>query len=140
MSSKTAQLLSTQDGSPENSNKNEDQDSDQLRLTHPAQDEDEKSGITRPAQVETGIDQFRAMINSLRVPADRKCFHLISADGVYRVLHYLATPPDQPTDYEIHDAKPMSPEMIKAYLDTKRWSQAREDKFRGADGRTIPQE
>jgi hypothetical protein len=140
MSLTSAQLPSAQDGSPEDSNQDGDQGSDQFRLTNSAQDKDEKSGITRPAQVETGTDQFRAMINSLRVPTDRKCIHLISTDGVYRVLHYLPTLPDQPTDYEIYDAKPMSPEMIKAYLDRKRWSQATEDKFRGADGRTIPQE
>jgi hypothetical protein len=140
MSSTTAKPPSAQDGSLEDSRKDGDQGSDQLRLRDLAQNKDEKSWITRPAQVETGTDQFRAMIDSLRVPADRKCFHLISADGVYRVLHYLPTPPDQPTEYEIYDAKPMSPEMIKAYLDRKRWSQATEDKFRGADGRTIPEE
>jgi hypothetical protein len=140
MSSTTAQLPLVQDRSPEDLYKDEDQGPDQLRLSDSAQDKDEKNEFTRPAQVETGTDQFRAMINSLRVPADRKCIHLISTDGVYRVLHYLPTPPDQPTDYEIYDAKPMSPEMIKAYLDRKRWSQATEDKFRGADGRTIPQE
>jgi hypothetical protein len=140
MSSTTAQLLSAPDGSPKDSNKDEDQGPDPLRIANSAQDKDEKSETTRPAQIETGKDQFRAMINSLRTPADRKCVHLISADGVYRVLHYLPTPSDQPTDYEIYDAKPMSPEMLKAYLDRKRWSQATEDKFRGADGRTIPQE
>jgi hypothetical protein len=140
MSFTTAKLPSAQDGSPKNSNKDGAHGPDQLRLANPAQDKDEKSEITRPAQTESGTDQFRAMINSLRTPADRKCVHLISPDGVYRVLHYLPTPPDQPTEYEIYDAKPMSPEMIKAYLDRKRWSQATEDKFRGADGRTIPQE
>jgi hypothetical protein len=140
MSSTTAQLPPAQDRSPEDLYKDEDQGPDQLRLSNSAQDKDEKNGFTRPAQVETGTDQFRAMINSLRVPADRKCIHLISTDGVYRVLHYLPTPPDQPTEYEIYDAKPMSPDMIKAYLDRKRWSQETEDKFRGANGRTIPQE
>jgi hypothetical protein len=140
MSSTTAQLSSAQDGSPQDSKNDGDQCPDELRRANSAQGKDEKSETTRPAQIETGKDQFRAMIDSLRTPADRKCVHLISADGVYRVLHYLPTPPDQPTDYEIYDAKPMSPEMIKAYLDRKRWSQATEDKFRGADGRTIPQE
>jgi hypothetical protein len=140
MSSTTAQLPSAQNRSPKDSNKDRDQGPDQLKLGDLAQNEGEKSGIARPTQVEIGTDQFRAMINSLRITADRKCVHLISTDGVYRVLHYLPTPPDQSTDYKIYDAKPMSPEMIKAYLDRKRWSQAREDKFRGVDGRTIPQE
>jgi hypothetical protein len=140
MSLTTAQHPSAQDGSPKDSNRDGAQDSDELKLANSAQDKDEKSETPRPAQVETGTDQFRAMINSLRTPADRKCVHLISTDGVYRVLRYLPTPSDQPTEYEIYDAKPMSPEMIKAYLDRKRWSQATEDKFRGVDGRTIPQE
>jgi hypothetical protein len=139
MPSTTAQLLSAQDESPKDSNKDGFQGPDQLRIANPAQNKNEKSRMTEPAQVETGTDQFRAMINSLRTPADRKCVHLISPDGIYRVLHYFPTPPDQPTEYEIYDAKPMSPGMIKAYLDRKRWSQATEDKFRGADGRTISQ-
>jgi len=135
MSSPTAQLPSAQDGSPEDG----DRGPDELRIRDPAQSEDDKSEITRPAQVETGKDRFRALVGSLQRPADRKCIHQICTDGVYRVLHYMPTPPDQPTDYEIYDAKPMSPEMIKAYLDTLPWSQAREDRFRGADGRTIQQ-
>jgi hypothetical protein len=136
MSSPTTQLPSAQDGSP----KDGDQGPDQLRLRDSAQNEDGKSGITRSAQVEIGKDQFRALFRSLQRPADRKCIHMVCTDGVYRIVHYLPGPSDQPTDYEIYDAKPMSPEMIKAYLDTRPWSQAREDQFRGADGRTIPQE
>ncbi|KAH9875221.1 hypothetical protein J1614_004712, partial [Plenodomus biglobosus] len=136
MSSPTAQLPSAQDGSL----KDGDKGPDQLRPRDSAQGEDGKSGSTRTAQVETGKDQLGAMFSSSQMPADRKCIHLICTDGVYRVLHYLPTPPNQPTDYEIYDAKPMSPEMIKAYLDTRPWSQEREDRFRGADGRRIPQE
>lgn len=65
---------------------------------------------------------------------------MICTDGVYRVIRYLPGPMDQPSDYEIYDAKPMSPEIIKAYLDTWPSSQETEDRFRGADGRTVPQE
>jgi hypothetical protein len=65
---------------------------------------------------------------------------MIGTDGIYRVIRYLPSPPDQPSDYEIYDAGPMSPAMIKAFLDTRPWSQAREDQFRGVDGRRIPQE
>jgi hypothetical protein len=136
MSSPTAQLPSAQDGSP----KNGDQVQNQFEITDSPQNKDGKSDITRPMQVETGKDQFNALVRSLQRPADRKCISMMCTDGVYRVLHYLPTPPDQPTIYEIYDAKPMSPEMIKAYLDTLPWSQAKEDQFRGADGRTIPQE
>ena len=136
MSSPTAQLPSAQDRSP----KDRYQGLDQFELRNPAQNDDGKGGVTRPAQVETGKDQFTALIRSLQRPADRKCIHMVCADGVCRLLHYLPTPPDQPTDYEIYDAKPMSPEMIKAYLDTLPWSQAKEVRFRGADGRMIPRE
>jgi hypothetical protein len=134
MSSPTAQLPSAQDTSP----KDRDKGPDQFELRDSTQNDDGKSGITRAAQVETGKDQFNALVRSLQRPADKKCIHMICTDGVYRILHYLPTPPDQSTDYEIYDAKPMSPEMIKAYLDTLPWSQAKEDRFRGADGRTIP--
>ena len=135
MSSPTAQLPPAQEGS-----KHGDQGPDQLELRRSAQNEDSKSVTPRPAHVETGKEQFNALVRSMQTPADRKCISMICTDGVYRVLHYLPTPPDLPTDYEIYDAKPMSPAMIKAYLDTRRWSQATEDRFRGADGRTIPQE
>jgi hypothetical protein len=136
MSSPPAQLPSAQDGLP----KDGDQGPDQSEITYSAQNKEGHGNITRPAQFETGKDQFNALVRSLQKPADRKCISMICTDGVYRVLHYLPTPPDQPTRYEIYDAKPMSPEMIKAYLDTLPWSQAKEDQFRGADGRTIPQE
>jgi hypothetical protein len=135
MSSTTTQQSSAQDGSPGN----EDQ-TNKLEQTASAQNEDSKSGTTQPAQVETGKAQFNALMRSMQKPADRKCFSMICTDGVYRVIRYLPGPTDQPSDYEIYDAKPMSPEMIKAYLDTRPWSQETEDQFRGADGRTIPQE
>ncbi|EAT78043.1 hypothetical protein HBH56_203050 [Parastagonospora nodorum] len=135
MSSPTAQLPTAQEGS-----KQGDQGPDQLELRRSAQNEDSKSVTPQPDHVETGKEQFNALTRSMQTPADRKCISMVCTDGVYRVLHYLPTPPDLPTDYEIYDAKPMSPSMIKAYLDTRRWSQATEDRFRGADGRTIPQE
>jgi hypothetical protein len=136
MSSPAAQMPPAQDGSP----KDGDQGPGQFELGYSAPNEDVKNEIAQPApQVETGKDQLNALLRSLQKPADRKCFHMICTDGVWRVLRYLPTPPDQPTDYEIYDAKPMSPEMIKAYLDTRPWSQEKEDRFRGADGRKIPQ-
>jgi hypothetical protein len=118
---------------------NEDQ-TNKLKQPALAQNEDGKTGATQPAQVETGKAQFNALIRSMQKPADRKCFSMICTDGVYRVTRYLPGPTDQPSDYEIYDAKPMSPEMIKAYLDTRPWSQETEDQFRGADGRTVLQE
>ena len=135
MSSPTAQLPPAQEGSEHG-----DQGSDHLELRRSAQNEDSKSVTPRPAHVETGKEQFNTLVRSMQTPADRKCISIVCTDGVYRILHYLPTLPNLPTDYEIYDAKPMSPAMIKAYLDTRRWSQATEDQFRGADGRTIPQE
>jgi len=80
------------------------------------------------------------MLRSLKSHPDGHCIGSIGTDGVYREIHYLPGPPDQISDYEIYDAKPMTPEMIKAWLDTKPWKQETEDKYRGADGRTVPQE
>lgn len=111
MSSPEAQLPPPQDDSP----MDEDLGPDQFKQGSSTQNEDLKYEIAWPAQVETGKDQFNALVRSLQKPADRKCIHMIYTDGVFRVLHYLPTPPDQPTDYEIYDARPMSPEMIKAY-------------------------
>jgi hypothetical protein len=136
MSSPAAQLPPAQDGSP----KDGDQGPGQYELGYTAQNHDRKDEIVRPAQVETGKHQFNALFRSLQRPADKKCVTMICTDGVCRVIHYLPTPPDQPTDYEIYDAKPMSPEMIKAFLDTRPWNQEKEDRFRGADGRKLPQE
>jgi hypothetical protein len=136
MSSSVPQLPPAQDGLP----KDGDQGPGQFELGSSPQHEDGRNEIARPGQVETGRGQLNALFKSLQRPADKKCFTMICTDGVCRVIHYLPTPPDQPTDYEIYDAKPMSPEIIKAFLDTQPWNQEKEDRFRGADGRKIPQE
>lgn len=136
MSSQAAQVPPAEGELP----KHGDQRPGQFEPEHSAQNEDRKTEIAQPAQVETGRDQLSAAVRSLRRPADRKSFRMLCADGVMRIVHYLPSPPDQPTDYEIYDAKPMSPEMIKAYLDTRPWRQETEDRFRGVDGRKVPQE
>ncbi|KAH7078124.1 hypothetical protein BKA63DRAFT_532504 [Paraphoma chrysanthemicola] len=136
MSSPAAQVPPAEGGLPKDGN----QRPGQSELGYSAQNEDRKTEIAQPAQVETGRDQLNAVARSLRRPADRKSFRMLCTDGVWRIIHYLPTPPDQPTDYEIYDAKPMSPEMIKAFLDTRPWSQETEDRFRGVDGRNVPLE
>ncbi|KAJ4369924.1 hypothetical protein N0V83_005688 [Neocucurbitaria cava] len=83
---------------------------------------------------------LRDFLASLKAPADRKFFQALGKDGVLRNLCFLPTPPDQPTGITVYDAKPMSPELIKAYLDRQPWSQATEDRFRGVDGRLVAQE
>jgi hypothetical protein len=113
---------------------------DQLGPRGSAEDEDPNSGLVRPAQAETGKDQLKAMFKSSRRPSDNKCIGWIGTDGVYRVIHHLPGPPDEETKYEIYDAKPMSTEMIKAFLDTTPWIQVTEDRYRGVDGRAVPQE
>lgn len=136
MASPTVQSPSADEQPP----KNEGLSSHQSKLRDLAPSEDNKDGTSRSPRVETGKQQLSALQSSMQRPVDGKCWDHVSIDGVYRVLRYLPTPPDQPTDFEIIDAKPMSPEMIKAFLDTQPWSQAREDRFRGTDGRTVPRE
>jgi hypothetical protein len=138
MTSPATRPLSGQEGSDFSNNGYEG--SDVRSPEKSAQHEAERSEIIPPAKLDTGKDQLLAMIASLRSPADGDCIDDVGSDGVYRVLRYLPTPPDEPTGFEVYDAKPMSPEMIKAFLDTRPWSQAVEDRFRGADGRTVPQE
>lgn len=106
---------------------------------------DEAQSSTRPkpetsTSREAAKNEFRVLIASLLSPADGKCFDDLGSDGVWRVLQWLPTPPDQPTGIKVYDAKPMSPEMIKVHLDTQPWSKAVEDRFRGVDGRAVPQE
>jgi hypothetical protein len=41
---------------------------------------------------------------------------------------------------EVYNAQPMSPEVLKEYLDRREWSQKTEDIFRGVDGRNTPKQ
>ena len=93
--------------------------------------------ITPPAKAR---DPLSAFVLSVQSPPDGNCFDMLGSDGVWRVLQYLPGPPDEPTGVQVYDAKPMSPELIKKYLDTRPWRQELEDRFRGVDGRTVPQE
>jgi hypothetical protein len=85
-------------------------------------------------------DKLQAFISSVRSAPDGKCFDMLGSDGVWRNIQWLPTPPDQPSEVEVYDAKPMSPELIKLYLDTRPWRQEVEDRFRGVDGREVPEE
>lgn len=89
--------------------------------------------------------QTRDMVNSLikymKRPEDGKCFTCLCKDGVLRILYFLPAPLDEPTPIAVYDAKPLSPELLKAYLDYRmEWSQEVEDRFRGVDGTSVPQE
>lgn len=83
---------------------------------------------------------LREFLASLQKPPDGKYFRSLCSDGVFRILTYLPTPPDLPTGIAVYDGLPMSPDLIKAYLDRKPWNQETEDRFRGVDGRSVPQE
>ncbi|KAF2843910.1 hypothetical protein T440DRAFT_437050 [Plenodomus tracheiphilus IPT5] len=89
--------------------------------------------------------QTRDLVNSLtkamKRPADGKCFSCLCKNGVLRILYFLPAPLDEPTSIAGYNAKPLSPELLKAYLDYKmEWSQEVEDRFRGVDGTSVPQE
>jgi hypothetical protein len=71
---------------------------------------------------------------------DGHCLDDLFSDGVYMVLQYLPTPLDQPTEGAVYDAKLRLPAMVKVFLDRQRWSQVVEDRFRGVDGRAVPEE
>jgi hypothetical protein len=62
---------------------------------------------------------------------DPEGYHFFSLgdDGVLRVYHS--------TTYEIIDALRLSPGQIKDWLDRGPFDQAKEDKFRGVDGRSV---
>jgi hypothetical protein len=86
-------------------------------------------------------DLVNSLIKSMKRPADGKCFSCLCKDGVLRTLYFLPAPLDEPTPIAVYDAKPLSPELLKAYLDCKMdWSQEVEDRFRGVDGTSVPQE
>jgi hypothetical protein len=95
---------------------------------------------THPAESDRPKDPLRDFVVSTGNPREGNCFDMLGSDGVWRVLQWLPGPPDQPTGVAVYDAKPMPPELIKMYLDTRPWRQELEDRFRGVDGRTVPQE
>jgi hypothetical protein len=86
-------------------------------------------------------DLVKSLHKSMKMPTDGKCFTCLCKDGVLRVLYFLPAPLDEPTPIAVYDAKPLSPELLKAYLDYyMTWSQEAEDLFRGIDGTSVPQE
>jgi hypothetical protein len=86
------------------------------------------------------VDALREVLRSLKKPPGVGTTRGLCNDGVIRIMIWLPTPDDVPTRIGVYDARPLSPEMIKAYLDRKPWVQEVEDRFRGVDGRDVPQE
>lgn len=135
MSSPTAQLASEhKDADPNNEASHP---STQMQPKDSSPHNAGTNEITPPAKAR---DPLSAFVLSVQSPPDGNCFDMLGSDGVWRVLQYLPGPPDEPTGIQVYDAKPMSPELIKKYLDTRLWRQELEDRFRGVDGRTVPQE
>ncbi|KAF1828858.1 hypothetical protein BDW02DRAFT_613931 [Decorospora gaudefroyi] len=136
MSSLPAQLPSDREGVKPD-------DDESQSISHPKDSALHGGGMsetTQPGEAEACKDKLWAFISTVQNSEDGKCFDMLGSDGVWRVLHWLPTPPDRPTGVEVYDAKPMSPEMIKLYLDRLPWRQEVEDRFRGVDGRLVPQE
>lgn len=70
-------------------------------------------------------------VAAMKKPADRKYVQPLGKDGVLRDLYFLPTPPDQPTEIAVYDAKALSPELLEAYLDRRvRWSQDTEERHK----------
>jgi hypothetical protein len=60
------------------------------------------------------------------------CFDSLGADGVLRVYDF--------DSFEVIDAARLSTAQIKQFLDRLPFDQAKEDQFRGVDGRGVPDE
>jgi hypothetical protein len=115
------------------------EDPNQSNMKEPENDEAKASTVSSAGQ-SLPVQSLRDLLITLKRPADNKCFRSLGRDGVFRILIWLPTPPDQPTGIAVYDALPLSPFYIKAYLDRHEWSQKKEDAFRGVDGRRVPQE
>jgi hypothetical protein len=88
----------------------------------------------------SAVDDLREVLRSLKKPPGVGTTRGLCNDGVIRIMTWLPTPDDMPTRIGVYDAQPLSPAMIKAYLDRKPWVQEVEDRFRGVDGRNVPKE
>ncbi|KAI4925907.1 uncharacterized protein J4E92_006643 [Alternaria infectoria] len=104
---------------------------------HPKKTGVHEAGPADPSKGKAALAEFSA---TMKRPADFKCFRQIGCDGICRTLRWMPGPDDEPTGIEVYDAQPMSPFLLKAYLDRHDWSQATEDRFRGFDGRNTPKE
>ncbi|KAI4709075.1 hypothetical protein J4E89_006477 [Alternaria sp. Ai002NY15] len=88
---------------------------------HPKKTGVHEAGPADPSKARAALAEFSA---TMKRPADLK----------------VPAPDDEPNGIEVYDAQPMSPFLLKAYLDRHDWSKATEDRFRGVDGRNTPKE
>lgn len=76
--------------------------------------------------------ELSKIIRSLKQDPMGHCFSCIGADGVFRIWHS--------DTFEVIDAARLSTAQIKAHLDRFPFNQAKEDKYRGVDGCSVPDE
>jgi hypothetical protein len=73
-----------------------------------------------------------SVLGRLKTEPNGRCFRSLGTDGVIRVWHF--------DDWEVIDAAGLSPAQIKEWLERRPFDQAKEDKFRGVDGRGVSKE
>jgi hypothetical protein len=76
--------------------------------------------------------EMSIIFRSLKREPMGHCFSSLGADGVLRIWHS--------DSFELIDAVRLSTAQIKNYLDRLPFDQAKEDKFRGVDGRGVSDE
>ena len=105
--------------------------------------DDVTSDGAAPADIDgqpSATDELREVLKLLKRPPHGNHTRGLCNDGLVRYMVRLPTPDDEVTRQGVYDAQPLSPRMIKRWLDRKPWSQAAEDRFRGVDGRNVPKE
>jgi hypothetical protein len=73
-----------------------------------------------------------SVVGGLKTEPSGRCFHSLGTDGVVRVWHF--------DTWEVIDAVGLSPAQIKEWLERRPFDQAKEDQFRGVDGRGVSKE
>jgi hypothetical protein len=73
-----------------------------------------------------------SVLGGLKSEPNGRCFRTLGADGVVRMWHFDA--------WEVIDGVGLSPAQIKEWLERRPFDQAKEDKFRGVDGRVVSKE
>ncbi|KAF2665319.1 hypothetical protein BT63DRAFT_416886 [Microthyrium microscopicum] len=76
--------------------------------------------------------ELSTILRSLKQEPDGHAFTCIGTDGVFR--HWNSD------TFEVIDAVRLSTAQIKTFLDRFPFDQAKEDKYRGVDGRDVPEE
>ncbi|KAH6860852.1 hypothetical protein BKA58DRAFT_443632 [Alternaria rosae] len=87
-----------------------------------AEHDDITSDGAAPADVEgqqSATDELREVLRLLKSPPGGNHTRGLCDDGVVRYMVCLPTPDDEVTRIGVYDAQPLSPRMIKRWLDRK---------------------